>query len=74
MKRNHLLAVAALAVFTPVAAAMGQIELLSAGVDQHSGSGRPLSGTVLIRNSTKEPQEARVYLTDYVFTADGRTT
>lgn len=39
--------------------------------DQETTPGKSYSGSVVIRNDSNEPQEARVYQTDYLFSYDG---
>lgn len=72
MKRTFVAAALA-AVFAsgPVRA---QISVVSATVDEHAArSGESYTGTIRLRNTGAEPQEARLYPTDYRFFADGRT-
>ena len=57
------------------AVASAQIAVLNEAVFEHAGTpGRSYQGRLLIRNLGTEPQETRVYQTDYAFSADGRTS
>jgi hypothetical protein len=72
---RHLAAAAlALAALSPIAPARGQIAVLSDAVAQRTAApGESYQANLLVRNMTDVPQEARVYQTDYSFTADGRS-
>lgn len=75
MKRIHALALLGVSVLCPLAPAAGQIAILSDAIAEHNAApGDRYQGALLIRNPTKEPQEARVYQTDYAFAADGRAS
>lgn len=51
-----------------------QIMLASSGAEQRlAGPGEAYGGFVRVRNTGSEPQEARLYLTDYESQADGST-
>lgn len=39
--------------------------------DWEARPGEQYDGTIIVRNDTEEPQEAKVYQTDYLFSADG---
>src|SRR3989304_3350757 len=39
--------------------------------DRETGPGETYSGTITIKNDSNEPQEAKVYQTDYLFFSDG---
>jgi hypothetical protein len=74
MRRNKALAAIAFAAMCPLASATAQIAVLSDGVvERDAAPGESYQARLLVRNATKLPQEARVYQTDYTFTADGRT-
>lgn len=74
MKRSTLsLALAALAAAAP-GAARAQIAIVSATVQEaEAAAGESYTGTIRLRNGTAEPQELKLYQTDYAFQADGRT-
>lgn len=42
-------------------------------LERQARAGEVYSGTIVVRNTTAQPQEAKVYQTDYEFFADGRT-
>lgn len=63
---------AVLAVGLPMPA-HAQIVVESTIQEHHARVGESYTGTVRVRNSSAETQEAKVYLTDYQFFADGRT-
>ncbi|HET7463950.1 MAG TPA: hypothetical protein VFJ82_22025 [Longimicrobium sp.] len=59
------------AVAAPAAA---QITVLGSGVEERAAQpGETYSGTLRLRNEGRQAEEARVYLADYSFAADGRT-
>jgi hypothetical protein len=65
-----LLAVAVL--LTVPAAARAQIAVLGSTLDEHTAvPGQRHTGTIIVRNLTGKPQPARIYQTDYSFSADG---
>lgn len=71
MKRALL---ASLLLAAPPAALRAQIAVVANTVDEHPAApGQSYSGTLRLRNPDREPREARLYLTDYTFSADGRT-
>ncbi|HEX7118226.1 MAG TPA: hypothetical protein VF212_05530 [Longimicrobiales bacterium] len=50
-----------------------QIAVISPMTEERQAEpGETYTGTVLVRNTTAEPQEARIYQTDYAYFADGR--
>lgn len=54
--------------------AHAQITVLGNGVEEHAAQpGETYSGTLRLRNEGRQAEEARVYLSDYSFAADGRT-
>jgi hypothetical protein len=54
--------------------ARAQISVVGAGVEERQArAGESYSGTVRLRNDGAEAAEARLYLTDYAFAADGST-
>lgn len=58
-------------MFAPGSAA-AQLAVMGANVqEQVSPPGGSYTGTILIRNTSSEPQAARIYQTDYQFKADG---
>jgi hypothetical protein len=55
-------------------ALQAQIALVSSSViERQAKPGEHFEGTLLIRNASRAPQEARIYQTAYAFFADGRT-
>jgi hypothetical protein len=67
-----LLPLLVLATVTPSASA--QLSVISSGVQQHTAlPGTQHQGVITIRNTSAERQEARVYQTDYTFSADDRS-
>ncbi len=73
--RSTVAALAALVVsMGAVRAAASQITVVGSVVEEHRATaGETRSGTVRLRNAGAAPARARVYLTDYAFTADGLT-
>jgi len=64
----------ALALTAVATTARAQITVLGSGVEEHAARpGETYSGTLRLRNEGRQPEEARVYLSDYSFGADGRT-
>jgi len=64
----------ALALTAAATTARAQITVLGSGVEEHAARpGETYSGTLRLRNEGRQPEEARVYLSDYSFGADGRT-
>ncbi len=54
--------------------AAGQLSLVSPAVEERSiGPGASYSGSIVVENLGREPQEIVVYQTDYRFLADGRS-
>ena len=54
------------------ACAAAQIAVLGSTLDEHTAApGQRHSGTIIVRNPTSRPQPARIYQTDYTFSADG---
>lgn len=74
MNRSLLsLAAAAVAVLAPGMAG-AQIAIVSATVQEAEAAvGESYTGTIRLRNATAEPQELKLYQTDYAFQADGKT-
>lgn len=72
MNPFRIFAVAALAALsTPLGA---QVSVLSNTLEERAAApGERYSGTVRVRNTSSQPQVARIYQTDYRFLADGRT-
>lgn len=65
---------AALALAALPAAAAAQVTVLSGTLDERAAApGERYTGTVRLRNTSAQPQQARVSQTDYRFLADGRT-
>jgi hypothetical protein len=60
-------------LLVPVASA-AQVAVVSAAVTERGAApGETYNGSIRLENTTDEPQEAKVYQTDYVFFADGKT-
>lgn len=60
------------AAAAPAVSAGAQISVLSNTVEERvAGKGDHYTGTIVIVNASKEPQTARIYQTDYAFSADG---
>lgn len=73
MKKITLLLALAIAPALSTAGA-AQIAVLSNNVEEKEiGPGSTYTGAIRVKNTTSEPQEAKVYQTDYHFSADGRT-
>ncbi|MEP6619077.1 MAG: hypothetical protein ABJE47_07180 [bacterium] len=73
MRKIFVLAAAALAAMIPLAEASAQIAVLSDPVMENSAvPGQNAQGRLMLKNMSAEPQEARIYQTDYAFSADGR--
>lgn len=75
MKRIPTLALALAAVLaapsTPLAA---QVSVISSTLEERPATpGERYTGTVRVRNTSGQPQQARIYQADYRFLADGRT-
>ncbi len=72
MKPFRTLALAALAALsTPLGA---QVSVISSTLEERPATpGERYTGTVRVRNTSTQPQVARIYQTDYRFLADGRT-
>ncbi len=71
---NRILAIAlSLAAFATVPA-RAQITVAGTAVEERAARpGESYSGTLTLRNEGSETEEARMYLTDYTFSADGRS-
>jgi hypothetical protein len=55
--------------------AHAQIDVVGGGVEEHAAhAGESYAGTLRLRNRGAEPAEARIYLTDYAFAADGSSS
>lgn len=71
MRRSRLV-LALLALASPAAA---QLSVVGNGVEEHQVlPGASYSGTIRVRNAGAAPEDARVYLTDYTFTAAGESS
>ncbi|HSU15180.1 hypothetical protein [Longimicrobium sp.] len=71
MKRALILSLA-LSAFSITARA--QVSVIGSGVEEHAARpGETYSGTLRLRNDGRQAEEAKVYLTDYTFAADGTT-
>jgi len=58
-----------------VRAGHAQIAVVSSTIEERSAvPGDRYAGSILLRNTSSQPQEAKVYLTDYAFFASGRST
>jgi hypothetical protein len=74
MNRIYPFAVAAAAAMWSMKSASAQIAVISdAVVERTAGLGETYQVRLLLKNTTADPQEARIYQTDYSFTADGRS-
>jgi P pilus assembly chaperone PapD len=72
MKLLRTLLIAALLALPAQLAA--QVSVLSSTLEERQAApGERYTGTLRVRNTSGEPQQARVYQTDYRFLADGRT-
>lgn len=55
-------------------AAAAQVSVVSSTLEERQAApGERYTGTLRVRNTTDQPQQARIYQTDYRFLADGRT-
>ena len=72
-RRRGLVAVVAGAMLLGAPAlAEAQIAVLGSTLDEHvAAPGQRHTGTIIVRNLTSRPQPARIYQTDYTFSADG---
>ena len=71
MKRALVLGLSLAALAAPAAA---QITVIGDAVEEHAvRPGQTVSGTIRLRNTGGRAEEAKVYLSDYTFSADGRT-
>lgn len=60
------------AIFSLCSFGFGQVSIVGElSQDREAARGERYEGTILVRNDTDEPQEAKVYQTDYLFFADG---
>jgi hypothetical protein len=60
------------AVFLCTAPVFAQISIIGElSQDREARPGEVYEGTIIVRNDTDEPQEAKVYQTDYLFFSDG---
>jgi hypothetical protein len=75
MTRFRTLALALAAVLAaPSAPLPAQVSVISSTLEERPAApGERYTGTVRVRNTSGEPQQARIYQTDYRFLADGRT-
>jgi hypothetical protein len=61
-------------LLAPAAGAHAQVAVTSPAVQEHDARpGERYQGTIRVRNTTGRPQQARIYLADYAFQADGVT-
>lgn len=61
-------------VITLPSAGVAQVALESPAVEEREvAPGESYTGTLKLRNTSREPQEVRIYQTDYQFYADGKT-
>jgi hypothetical protein len=73
MKRIHAIAALSCIAFTPMKFVSAQIAVLNEAVNERNVTpGQTYQGRLLIRNMGTEPQETRVYQTDYAYWADGK--
>jgi hypothetical protein len=71
MKRAFALSLALSALALPAPA---QVTVVGNGVEEHAARpGESYSGTLRLRNAGRQDEEAKLYLTDYTFAADGST-
>ncbi|HEV7587516.1 MAG TPA: hypothetical protein VGO40_05250 [Longimicrobium sp.] len=71
MKRALVLS---LALAATAATARAQVTVVGGGVEEHPARpGETYSGTLRLRNEGRDAAEAKVYLRDYTFAADGST-
>ncbi|MBI4417740.1 MAG: hypothetical protein HY563_03115 [Ignavibacteriales bacterium] len=69
MRRTFLLPVIPFLLFS---LSMAQVSIVGElSQDRDARPGDQYQGTILVRNDTDEPQEAKVYQTDYLFFSDG---
>jgi hypothetical protein len=74
MKLTSHIAAAAVALLLTSRVAQTQIAVLSSAVAEHDARpGETYEAQLLLRNTSSEPQEARLYQTDFFFAADGRS-
>jgi hypothetical protein len=67
-------AIAAVACWLVPGAAGAQVAVMSPAVEEREvRPGEQYHGTIVVQNTTAEPQEARIYQTDYRFVADSGT-
>lgn len=72
MKR--VLSLSAALLLALPAALPAQVSVISSTLEERQAApGEQYTGTVRVRNTSGQPQQARVYQTDYRFLADGRT-
>lgn len=72
MKLIRTLSLAALLAVP--AALSAQVSVISSTLEERQAApGERYTGTVRVRNTSGQPQQARIYQTDYRFLADGRT-
>lgn len=71
MRKDPLVLMIVAVLGTP-GTAPSQIAVLNEAVqERRSAPGESYSGVILVKNTTNEPQEIKVYQTDYSFAADG---
>lgn len=71
-RTDLFLALALLGVTAALAPATAQITVRSPlADDRHVTPGETYEGTLLVRNESSEPQQAKLYQTDYLFQSDG---
>lgn len=71
---KHLLSLAAAALLAIPSLAAAQVAVISSTLEERPAApGERYTGTVRVRNTSGQPQQARIYQTDYRFLADGRT-
>ncbi|HEU4628106.1 MAG TPA: hypothetical protein VFS08_00065 [Gemmatimonadaceae bacterium] len=72
--RFPLFACTTLALLATATRLSAQISLVGNSIDEHEAApGERYEGTLVVQNTTAEPQLARLYQTDYRFFADGRS-
>lgn len=72
MSTRTILTLQAALLIATASGAMAQIAVVGSTVEEHvAAPGETYSGTIVVRNLTKQDQPARIYQTDYLFFADG---
>ena len=73
-KRAVVALVCSIACFLVSESASAQVAVVSSTVDERvSAPGERYTGSILLRNTSAEPQEVKLYAADYSFHANGKT-